>query len=65
MQVQCVICDKIETIEDHSLQAKRLYHRKVQSYLCQSCNERIAKNTTKRHETGNFKLYNSQKRNNK
>lgn len=62
MQVQCVICDKIESIENHSLEAKRLLNRKVQSYLCQACNDRIAEKTKKRHETGKFNLYSSNKR---
>ena len=59
MQVQCAICDKIDTIEDHSLLAKRLYNQKAQSYLCRSCYERIAKKTKKRHDTGKFNLYHS------
>ena len=65
VQVQCVICDKVERIEENSLEAKRLYNRKVQSYLCQTCNNRIAKNTKKRHATGKFNLYNSNQSNGK
>jgi len=59
VQVQCVICDKVERIEDGSLQAKQLYNRKLQSYLCKTCDNRIAENTRKRHETGKFNLYSS------
>ncbi len=59
VQVQCILCDKIESIKDNSLQAKRLLNRKAQSYLCKSCNDRITVKTKQRHETGNFHLYNS------
>ncbi|MEI3606763.1 YlaI family protein [Pseudogracilibacillus sp. SE30717A] len=59
MQVQCILCDKIESIEDSSLQAKRLLNRKVQSYLCKSCNDRITEKTKKRYDTGKFHLYSS------
>ncbi|ASK63622.1 hypothetical protein CFK37_16380 [Virgibacillus phasianinus] len=57
MQVKCVICDEVESIEDYSLQAKRLRNRRIHMYLCQSCYERIGKKTKARHETGNFRLY--------
>lgn len=57
MEVQCAICDKIETIADDSYQAKRLMNRRVQSYLCKTCYDRITEKTMKRHESGNFKLY--------
>lgn len=61
MQVQCVICDKIEELPDGSFQAKRLLNRRMHTHLCVECNERIALNTNKRHETGNFKLYKDKK----
>lgn len=57
MQVKCELCDKVETIEDGSYEAKRLLNKKFHSYLCKICYERIGTNTKKRHETGNFKLY--------
>lgn len=57
MQVKCVICDLIEDIDDHSLQAKRLRNRKIHMYLCQTCRERIHVKTKKRHATGNFRLF--------
>jgi len=63
VQVQCAICDKIESIEDNSMQAKRLINRKAHSYLCKACNERIADKTKKRHESGKFNLYNSKRKN--
>lgn len=62
MQVKCVICDHIETIEDHSLQAKRLRNRRIHMYLCQPCHDRIEVKTNERHATGNFRLYRKKQR---
>ncbi|WP_174733786.1 YlaI family protein [Mesobacillus harenae] len=59
MRVKCVICDKIESIEDHSVLAKKLRNRPIHTYMCQPCGERIAVNTKKRTDTGNFRFYRS------
>ncbi|WP_066289569.1 YlaI family protein [Bacillus sp. FJAT-29937] len=59
MRVKCVLCDKIESIEDQSFQAKRLRNRPIHTYMCKDCEARITANTQKRIETGNFKLYQS------
>ncbi|MBN6889185.1 uncharacterized protein YlaI [Cytobacillus horneckiae] len=59
MKVQCVICDTIETIENDSLEAKRLRNRPIHTYMCEVCKDRITKRTNERAETGNFKLYRS------
>lgn len=59
MNVQCAICDQIEDIDINSFQAKRLMNRRISSYLCNNCHDRIAEKTNKRHETGNFHLYSS------
>lgn len=61
MRVQCVMCDKIETIEDETLVAKRLRNRPIHTYMCNECSERIEKQTKERIATGNFKLYESKK----
>lgn len=61
MRVQCVMCDKIETIEDETLVAKRLRNRPIHTYMCNECFERIEKRTKERIATGNFKLYESKK----
>ncbi|MBY7143764.1 YlaI family protein [Virgibacillus sp. NKC19-3] len=61
MQVKCVICDTIETLEDHSPEAKRLRNRRVHMYLCETCYERIGYKTIQRHSTGNFHLYRKKK----
>lgn len=57
MQVKCVICDQVESIDDQSLQAKRLRNRRIHMYLCQPCYNRIDEKTKERHATGNFHLY--------
>ncbi|KAB2337366.1 DUF2197 domain-containing protein [Cytobacillus depressus] len=59
MKVKCVLCDKIEAIEDQSFQAKRLRNRPIHTYMCKECSSRITEKTQKRIETGNFKLYQS------
>lgn len=59
MRVKCVLCDKIESIENESLQAKRLRNRPIHTYMCKACESRITERTKKRAETGNFKLYRS------
>lgn len=62
MDVQCVICEKIEQIDENSVQAKKLLNRRISSYLCKECDERIAKKTNQRHKTGKFQLYSSNKK---
>lgn len=57
MRVKCVLCDKIETINSDTLQAKRLRNRPIHTYMCTSCDERIAEKTKNRIATGNFRLY--------
>ncbi|WHY79197.1 YlaI family protein [Neobacillus sp. WH10] len=57
MRVKCVICDKIEAIEDESLTAKRLRNRPIHTYMCNNCNTRITEKTNARINTGNFRLY--------
>ncbi|GGH72205.1 hypothetical protein GCM10010978_08910 [Compostibacillus humi] len=63
MQVKCTICDRIDTLPDDSLHAKRLRNRRIYMYLCKSCYERIGTNTQKRHATGKFRLYQEKKDN--
>ncbi|ESU32915.1 hypothetical protein G3A_09175 [Bacillus sp. 17376] len=59
MRVKCVLCDKIENINSDTLQAKRLRNRPIHTYMCETCNERIADKTNNRIATGNFRLYRS------
>lgn len=62
MQVKCVICDNIESLDDNCFRAKRLRNRRIHMYLCNDCYTRIDVNTKKRHATGNFHLYDTKKK---
>ncbi|WP_182199041.1 YlaI family protein [Paraliobacillus salinarum] len=57
MKVKCPICDKVDNIDPDSPLAKKLRNRRKHLYLCPSCSERIGENTKRRHETGDFKLF--------
>lgn len=57
MRVKCVLCDKIETIQDDLPIAKRLRNRPIHTYMCNECEERITEKTLDRVATGNFHLY--------
>ncbi|WP_251549006.1 YlaI family protein [Neobacillus muris] len=57
MRVKCVLCDKIETINDESLIAKRLRNRPIHTYMCNECRERITDKTHARISSGNFRFY--------
>ena len=61
MRVKCVICDKIESIEDETLMAKRLRNRPIHTYMCNECSERITERTNDRKETGKFRLLRASK----
>ncbi len=61
MRVKCVICDKIEQIDDYSPLAKRLRNRPIHTYTCPVCFDRITTRTNERAATGNFKLYRPKK----
>ena len=61
MRVKCVICDKIESIEDETLMAKRLRNRPIHTYMCNECSERITERTNDRKETVKFRLYRAAK----
>ncbi|ANU17569.1 YlaI family protein [Planococcus maritimus] len=59
MRVQCVICDKIEELEDDTLQAKRLRNRPIHTHMCEGCHDRITKRTEERLATGQFHFFRS------
>ncbi|MBM7703364.1 YlaI family protein [Metabacillus iocasae] len=61
MRVKCVLCDKIESVDDESSVAKKLRNRPIHTYMCAPCQDRIAQRTKERASTGNFKLYQSRK----
>lgn len=59
MRVKCVICDKIEIIDDESLLAKRLRNRPIHTFMCPACYERITEKTKARLASGKFRLFKS------
>lgn len=59
MKVKCAICDKIETIDNHTPLAKKLRNRPIHTYMCNECSSRIKVRTEERKATGNFKLFES------
>ncbi|UOQ93043.1 YlaI family protein [Halobacillus shinanisalinarum] len=62
MRVKCVLCDRIEKIDSYCLQAKRLRNRRIHTYMCPSCHDRIGENTKKRLNTGHFRFNRERKR---
>ncbi|WP_096199205.1 YlaI family protein [Bacillus sp. FJAT-45350] len=61
MRVKCVICDRIDNIDDYNPLAKKLRNRPIHTYTCPECYERITVRTNERKATGNFKLFESKK----
>jgi len=57
MEVKCVLCDKIERLDDDTPLAKKLRNRPIHTYMCNECHERIAEKTKKRLANPSFKLY--------
>ncbi|MBP3952172.1 YlaI family protein [Bacillus suaedae] len=41
MRVKCVLCDKIEQLDDQLPLAKKLRNRPIHTYMCETCHERI------------------------
>ncbi|WP_100330784.1 YlaI family protein [Bacillus xiapuensis] len=61
MRVKCILCEKINKLDDHLLLAKKLRNRPIHTYMCPTCEERIAKKTKARIATGKFHVYRSGK----
>ncbi|WP_102347073.1 YlaI family protein [Bacillus sp. Marseille-P3661] len=58
MRVKCLLCDKIDSLDDESPLSKRLRNRPIHTYMCEECSNRIKTRTEDRKATGKFKLYN-------
>ncbi|MBB4824066.1 uncharacterized protein YlaI [Sporosarcina luteola] len=59
MRVKCVLCDEIGQLPDDLPLAKKLRNHPINTYMCESCHERIAEETSRRLATGNFTFYRS------
>lgn len=57
MRVKCVICDTIHDLDDELPLAKKLRNRPIHTFMCESCDERIAVKTESRLATGNFRFF--------
>ncbi len=57
MRVKCSLCDKVDTIDSWSFEAKRLRNKPAKTYMCQECHARITERTAERAATGQFHLY--------
>ncbi|QHS22120.1 YlaI family protein [Virgibacillus sp. MSP4-1] len=62
MKVKCILCDKVEKIAEDSLLAKQLRKKRVMTYMCDTCRERIDHKTEKRLDTGNYREYREKKK---
>ena len=57
MRAKCMLCDRIDTLNDESPIAKRLKNRPIHTYLCDTCYDRITVRTIERWETGKFRIH--------
>ncbi|ENQ3104560.1 Uncharacterized protein YlaI [Bacillus sp. 491mf] len=57
MRVKCILCDKVDSLNDEDPVAKRLRNRPIHTFMCKQCTDRIAERTLERQATGNFRLY--------
>ncbi|HEX6922863.1 MAG TPA: YlaI family protein [Bacillales bacterium] len=57
MKVQCVLCDKIETLENETPLAKKLRNRPIHTYMCTECDKRISEQTKERFKHKEYKIY--------
>ncbi|WP_279402022.1 YlaI family protein [Piscibacillus salipiscarius] len=54
MRVKCVLCEQIEKVKPYSLLAKKLRKRRIQTYICNECYERISEKTIERRKNEKF-----------
>lgn len=59
MRVKCVLCERINRLDDELPLAKKLRNRLIHTYMCDECNARIEEKTLARIATGNFRHYRS------
>jgi uncharacterized protein YlaI len=62
MRVKCILCDQIDNISGTSLLAKQLRKRRVMTYMCDSCRERIDAKTKERLASDNYRVYREKKK---
>ncbi|SET86482.1 Uncharacterized protein YlaI [Salinibacillus kushneri] len=62
MKVKCILCDQVEEVEETSLLAKKLRKRRVMTYMCDTCRDRIDKKTEERLAKGKYREYREKKK---
>ncbi|QKS71562.1 YlaI family protein [Paenalkalicoccus suaedae] len=60
MRVKCVICDKIEKLDNELPLAKKLRNRPIHTYMCEPCKDRIEVKTQARQATGKFRKHHTE-----
>lgn len=50
MKLTCMLCDKVDHIDDDSLLAKRYRNHPLKTYLCTACKDRITEKTLERRK---------------
>ncbi|GIN83849.1 hypothetical protein J6TS2_02350 [Heyndrickxia sporothermodurans] len=56
MKVKCIICDRLDDIDDDSIVAKRLRNRPIHTYMCEECHDRIEEKTMARLASRNIDI---------
>ncbi|NEU29511.1 YlaI family protein [bacterium LRH843] len=56
MRVKCVLCEKIDNLDDFLPLSKKLRNRPIHTYMCEECHDRIAKRTLERKHLESNKL---------
>ncbi|GAJ99692.1 MULTISPECIES: YlaI family protein [Geomicrobium] len=56
MRAKCLLCDRVDSLNDEDPQTKKLRNRPIHTYTCKDCYERIAKRTEERLATGNYHI---------
>ncbi|HEX7066217.1 MAG TPA: YlaI family protein [Bacillales bacterium] len=57
MKVKCVLCDKVDTLENESPLAKKLRNRPIHTYMCRECDKRISEQTKERFADQEYQIY--------
>ncbi|WP_027725553.1 YlaI family protein [Tuberibacillus calidus] len=57
MLAKCMLCDRIDELDDQSPLAKKLRNRPIHTYLCPTCHDRITERTIERWKTGKFRIH--------
>lgn len=52
-----MLCDTIETLDDEDPLAKKLRNRRIHTYMCDECHERITLRTKERFANKEYKVY--------